>query len=249
MASLLERLIPALPPELPGAFPSSEPRKLASPFRSPRYRGLYAEHQRRKEAALKRRESLREVAIVETPIPRQGKGRLVGSRNFPFDYPPCPHCDSPSVIRAGIHKGEQRFRCRSCTRSFGGNMKIVRKAREFEVRCHRCGGLDTRGISTSQRAYSGWIGYCNVCRKRFTQGGRHHLDNTMCLLLQRVKALGLPRPLEEAVYQQACLEVLQGFAYTWNVRLDVPRAKAEVLGEFQSPGVRKTVELKMKGAI
>lgn len=243
MASIpkeVAHIVRSLPEQLPGPFLPSLPNKPIDPLRKVQYRGLYKQHQLRKQRAIERR-GAREVVELAQVLPHQ-RGRRAGSRDFPFDYPDCPRCGSDAVIRAGFAYGEQRFRCRRCRSSFYGHLLMIRNARLFGLRCHRCGGEQVRGISRSQRCYSGWIGYCLVCRKRFTQGGRHHLDNTMCLLLQRVQALELPRDVAEEAYQQACLAVLQGYAYTWNVQLDVAAARKTVYGEYQSSGVQKFME-------
>ncbi len=33
----------------------------------------------------------------------------------------CPYCDSEQIIRHGTAQGKQRYRCQSCTRTFGEN--------------------------------------------------------------------------------------------------------------------------------
>ena len=35
------------------------------------------------------------------------------------DNPPCPHCRGTHVVRDGHKRGRQRWRCRTCTQTFG----------------------------------------------------------------------------------------------------------------------------------
>lgn len=188
---------------------------ISKPIKSSRRRqALIDEHVRRKTAAITRRANQH---IIEVDLP-PGRRLL-----FPFKYPPCPRCQSEHVIRGGMHRGEQRYRCLKCRRSFYGNVRLLICHHDVQLVCHRCGSPGTsRG--SAQRPRSGLVGWCSVCSKRFTQGGPRQLDLGMAVLIERVHAQGAPPDVHEELFAQACLDVLEGFGYPWNVLLNVKAA-------------------------
>jgi uncharacterized CHY-type Zn-finger protein len=154
------------------------------------------------------------------PVIKGGKGRPVGKIHHLGIYPVCPKCAADtSVIRAGFAKGEQRYRCRTCKRTFYSDSVLQLVEADIQVVCHRCGTLG-RTIGYSARPASGLVGFCPNCKRRFTQGGRHHLDNTLILLIQRIREARYTDDLRDEIYANASLKVLVGHAYTWNVPLD-----------------------------
>lgn len=195
--------------------------------------GLLAAHERRKAAAKKRRDSKPTLVVEAPPMgPQPGKkGRLPGTKNFLYDYPNCPRCTSSSVVRAGYEtkSKEQRYRCRACRKTFYAEFDVIYKPVVYHLTCYRCGGtgelLSFVRYKGRRSTSAGAVGNCTSCGKKFTQGGPEHLERTMCLLLDRVEALGLPEEIQAEVLQQASLEILEGLAYTWNVPLNVSRAR------------------------
>ena len=41
------------------------------------------------------------------------------ARSAAPENPPCPHCEQTRTVRKGHTRGQQRWRCRACRRSFG----------------------------------------------------------------------------------------------------------------------------------
>jgi hypothetical protein len=214
----------ALVPD-PAVVMAASPRGYARPLRSERRRSaLTTGHQQRKAAVLARRASQTVREITELP------GRRV---MFPCEYPPCPGCASEHVIRAGVTRGEQRYRCRECNRTYYGDVKLVVHRHGIALRCHRCGTAGTQR-GAEPRPHSGLTGWCPQCRRVFTQGGRRHLDDSLVVLLNRIKELGLPPDVRDEVYAQAALDVLEGRGYTFDIPLDARAGFARARGGFGS---------------
>jgi len=216
---------------------------VARPIRSvKRLAALIGGHQRRRQAADERRKQVhivepkRSPALCEVLDPcnlpsRKTLGRPLGSKNFAFDYPPCPHCESSAVKRAGFARGIQRYRCLSCARSFSGARILIEDHREkWDLMCYRCGSYSARNLGASPN--SGRIGFCHKCHRRFTQGGRSELEVHHLLLEKRVADLGLPKDVSEELLQQAYRDVIEGRGYCWTVLLDVRRAFRSSRGEW-----------------
>ena len=77
---------------------------------------------------------------------------------------PCPHCQSPHIIRFGrLRGGQQRYRCRACNKTFCPEAKArqtdpLRKQQIMAAYQQRC---SMRGVArifgVSRNTLSGWI--------------------------------------------------------------------------------------------
>lgn len=225
-----------------------------------RLRGFVEHHLRLKEKMRQRRENAEVVEVVRhEPIisKNNGKlGKLPGTKNFEFDYPPCPRCDGSIVKRAGIDRGVQRYKCHTCGRSFGSNTKVVVKTIPFHITCYRCGaegvfrGFRIHKNNKLRRAdQSGVEGYCSFCNKRFLQGGSEHLERSMCVLMERVDKEFAGRNDESTqllkleLLQLASMDVITGLGYTWNVPLRVADARKVLASDsFETNEYRRKVK-------
>lgn len=142
----------------------------------------------------------------------------------------CPHCFKTEIVRAGIARNVQRYRCRKCQRTFSSVFNGGRELKErWQLMCYRCGGFNTWNEAGGNAG--GRKGQCHDCKKRFVQGGKEELDRYGLVLKMRVDLLSVTNDVRAEVYQQAVLAVLEGRGYCWNVQLDVPSAVKTVLGD------------------
>ena len=209
----------------------SEPRaQRASPKNT---KTRMAAHFRLKAAAYARQVEQESTRVIEehellTGDQSDGIGPGIGRKSrgkiFVGSYPDCRHCSSDAVIRAGTGTGNQRYRCLRCYRTFAeAPIKTVDYRAVWKLMCYRCGSLDTINCGPSPK--TGRWGYCNVCLKKFTQGGRREVEKYHLLLQQRVKSLILPGDIAEELLQQAYTGVLEGQGYCWTIGLDIAKAK------------------------
>lgn len=187
------------------------------------------EHRRAAQAARAARRAAQQANAVDVVttlgrVPKQ-----------PVPYPECPHCHGES-IRAGKVDGEQRYRCKSCRRTYYLEALIRPVDAGVTLSCYRCGSEACDFKGAGGRPGSGLVGWCRECGKRFTQGGREHLERTGVLLIQRLRALKLDMDLYADVHAQAAADILQGIGYTWNVPLDVPAARKRLYKGFGEAG-------------
>jgi transposase-like protein len=173
--------------------------------------------------------------------PRKGLGRPRGRRNWEHLYPACVSCNSTNVIRAGFtHIGKeqqpiQRYRCRDCRRSYNGaGFRIVDHGMDFELTCYRCGHENC--LNRGPGSGGGRTGYCVSCRARFTQGGRDDLARYHLLLEKRLQETGWPKDVQVEALQLACVDVLKGAGYCWNVLLRKTDAFRLSRGEWGQRG-------------
>lgn len=201
--------------------------KVRKPIKSTRRLQALLDNERRRALARARRErrETQEANVVDVAV-LPGKVRRIDMSV----YPQCPHCGGQS-IRAGVWKGEQRFRCKACNRTYYTDVVIRAVDADITLVCCRCGGGRCAFRGAAGRAGSGIMGRCHDCNKNFTQGGRYHLDHTLALLVQRIQALAVPPDLRAEVYAQAAINVLQGIGYTWNIPLDVAGARKQLSKE------------------
>jgi transposase-like protein len=200
---------------------TAKPGKVRKPIKSARRLQALLDNEHRREVARKRRarREAQQANAVDVPVLVAGPGR-----RMPRDgYPDCPHCGGDS-IRAGVHKGEQRFRCKACNRTYYSEAALRPVDAGITLVCCRCGGGNCAFRGAAGRAGSGIMGRCHDCQKNFTQGGRHHLDTTLALLIRRLQALDVGPHVRAEVYAHAAVAVLQGVGYTWSVPLDVAGA-------------------------
>jgi hypothetical protein len=199
------------------------------PIKSARRLQALLDNEYRKEAARKRkaRREAAEAGAIEVVLVPGGKGRKLKDRSV---YPVCPHCGGES-IRAGVHDGEQRYRCVACRRTYYGEAAIRPVDAGITLICCRCGGGNTKFKGAAQRAGSGIVGHCLDCGKRFTQGGRHHLDTTLAVLVGRIQREITDAELRAEVYGETAVRVLQGIGYTWNIPLDIAGARQRLRKE------------------
>lgn len=205
--------------------------KVKKPIRSQRRLNALLDNENRRavQAARKARRATQDANAVEVVTIR---GRVPKQ---PMAYPQCPHCKGDSM-RAGKVDGEQRYRCKTCRRTYYLEIAIRPVDAGVTLSCYRCGSTACAFHGAGARPGSGLVGFCNVCRKRFTQGGREHLERTQVLLLDRLKEARLGLEIFSDVYAQAVADVLQGIGYTWNVPLDVPASKARLYKGFKEFG-------------
>lgn len=161
------------------------------------------------------------------------ENRILRAKASGIEYPrACPHCKNTEVIRAGVARDAQRFRCRACDRTFGQSAKAL--PIRWRLMCHRCGSFDTHNAGPGKSG--GRQGYCHLCRLRFTQGGREELDRNGLLLKMRIEMLRLPKDVAAEMQQQAYLDVLEGKGYCWSVELCTPDAWKNTRGEYGEAG-------------
>lgn len=201
------------------------PHAKSNPIRSPRrYQALVAGHIKRKAEILARRSEYDEVDVA---VPAGRKAIL-----FPYEYPSCPKCGCEETIRAGHMRGEQRYRCKNCNATFNGKVKLRVRFESVRLTCHRCGYNKCTLRRVGGRAHSGLKAHCPDCGQTFTQGGRRHLDGTLVILTQRIRELNLPPQIRDELYVQACLDVLEGRGYTFDIELDVKAAMGRANGPW-----------------
>lgn len=181
-----------------------------------------------------------ELRIRESLSERPPRAKAVSIK-----YPEkCPRCSHAEVVRAGTTGSASRrqmFRCKKCNSTFVNlNDGLGVKRKEFNLLCHRCGGVDVENRGPGRRRDSGGgggrQGYCFTCKKGFLQGGVHHLNKHLSELELRVRSTGLPADIRSEVLQDASIRVINGEGYVHNIELRVPAAYRESRGKYGEKG-------------
>lgn len=174
-----------------------------------------------------RRKSLDAAAVI-VELPESGKGRRDAIRAA---MPLCKKCDSAQIVRAGVDKGVQRYRCKDCGVSFAGAPLKLHLVRCGQLLCFRCGGVNCQGKGYNYQRGTR-IGYCLDCRQYFRQGGRPDLQQYHLCLLERCKqAADGNDELATALFGLAAEDVLDGKGYCWNVELRIKDARKEMYAD------------------
>jgi len=145
----------------------------------------------------------------------------------------CPRCTGVAVKIGFTPKGTQRWLCENkrCKKKFVLNSKFSH--RTFPLLCSRC---RSKNVTSHQYGYrfGGWKGYCKVCKKHFTQGGKRELSRNIQILKDRVAATGYFPEAKEELFQQAYVDILRGKGYCDTVKLNRKQAVLMVNG---TPGL------------
>jgi hypothetical protein len=166
--------------------------------------------------------------------PRKALGRPKGLKQMARElYPLCPRCNGSNVIRRGVPKGLQQYRCNDCNRNFAGRGVRLQEPATVKLICYRCGGV---GTNMGPSPDSGRTGYCPPCRKRFIQGGRNKLAKYHLLLERRANELKLPDEVKAEVLQMAYRDVIEGAGYCWTVEFRTKEAWRNARGEYRQFG-------------
>lgn len=103
----------------------------------------------------------------------------------------CPHCKSACIVKHGKYRGEQKYLCKMCSKSFRLGQKAPHLDKtKRDVRCPYCNS-DHLWIRDKTKA-GNQIYYCPECKKKFTPDARikHLTDKDKVFILRYYYVFG-----------------------------------------------------------